>query len=82
MLSVYANDPDLLQHAPPDLVGALQQATSRAVVPFREHISRNATNWGVVAAASEAWAAKVFPEVPRDQQLFMGNNTCGYRQPR
>jgi len=69
VLSVYANDPDLLQHAPPDLVGALQQATSRAVVPFREHISRNATNWGVVAAASEAWAAKVFPEVPRDQQL-------------
>ncbi|OLC43519.1 MAG: aminopeptidase [Acidobacteria bacterium 13_1_40CM_65_14] len=69
VLSVYANDPDLLQHEPPDLVGALQQATSRAVVPFREHISRNATNWGVVAAASEAWAAKVFPEVPRDQQL-------------
>ena len=69
VLSVYANDPDLLQHEPPDLVGALQQATSREVVPFREHISRNATNWGVVAAASEAWAAKVFPEVPRDQQL-------------
>jgi len=69
VLSVYANDPDLLQHEPPDLVGALQQATSRAVVPFREHISRNATNWGVVAAASEAWAGKVFPEVPRDQQL-------------
>jgi aminopeptidase len=69
VLSVYANDPDLLQHEPPDLVGALQQATSRAVVPFREHISRNATNWGVVAAASPAWAAKVFPEVPCDQQL-------------
>ena len=69
VLSVYANDPDLLRHEPPDLVGALQQATSRAVMPFREHVSRNATNWGVVAAASEAWAAKVFPELPRGEQL-------------
>jgi aminopeptidase len=70
VLSVHANDPDLLRHEPPDLVGALQQATSRAVMPFREHVSRNATNWGVVAAASEAWAAKVFPELPRGEQLL------------
>ena len=69
VLSVSANDPDLLRCEPPDLVGALQQATSRAVMPFREHISRNATNWGVVAAAHEAWAAKVFPELPRGDQL-------------
>src|SRR6185295_14817382 len=69
VLSVYANDPDLLRHEPPDLVGALQQATSHAVMPFREHISRNATNWGVIAAASEAWAAKVFPDVPHGEQL-------------
>ncbi|HEV3141624.1 MAG TPA: aminopeptidase, partial [Vicinamibacterales bacterium] len=57
MLSVYANDPDLLAAAPPDRVGALQQATSRAVNRFRELISRNQTNWAVVAAAGEAWAA-------------------------
>jgi len=69
VLSVYANDPDLLQREPTDLVGALQQATSRAVVPFRDLISRNATNWGVIAAACEAWAAKVFGDVPRDRQL-------------
>ena len=69
VLSVYANDPDLLQHEPTELVGALQQATSRAVVPFRDLVSRNATNWGVIAAASEAWAAKVFATVPRDKQL-------------
>jgi aminopeptidase len=68
VLSVYANDPDLLHHQPPELVGALQQATSRAVMAFREQISRNRTNWGVIAAASAAWAAKVFPEVtPADQ---------------
>ena len=69
VLSVYANDPDLLQHEPPALVGALQQATSRAVMPFREHISRNATNWGVIAAASDAWAAKVFRDAPAGERL-------------
>jgi aminopeptidase len=69
VLSIYANDPDLLQHEPSDRAGALQQATSRSVMAFREHISRNATNWAVVAAAAAAWAAKVFPEVPAADQL-------------
>jgi len=68
MLSIYANDPDLLKDQAPDLVGVMQQAVSRAVVPFRTQISRNDTNWGVIAAANDAWAAKVFPDVPRDEQ--------------
>jgi aminopeptidase len=68
-LSVYANDPDLLKNEPTDLVGAVQQAVSRAVVPFRERISRNHTNWAVIAAAAPGWAARVFPDLPPDQQL-------------
>jgi aminopeptidase len=64
VLSIYANDPDQLKDYPPDLVASVQQATARAVRPFREHISRNQTNWGVVAAAAEAWAARVYPELP------------------
>src|SRR2546423_6023117 len=31
VLSIYANDPDLLNNAPPDAVGALSQSTSRSV---------------------------------------------------
>jgi len=62
LLSIYANDPDLLSNEPSDLVGALQQAVSREVAPFRAHISKNDTNWGVIAAAEETWAAKVFPD--------------------
>ena len=69
VLSVYCNDPDLLQHEPADLAGALQRATSRSVMPFRELISRNHTNWAVVAAAAAAWAAKVFPDEPVDDRL-------------
>jgi aminopeptidase len=61
-LSIYANDPDLLANEPSDVVGALQQAVSRELAPFRAHISRNDTNWGVIAAAEQTWAAKVFPD--------------------
>ena len=69
VLSVYANDPDLLRQESPELVGALQQAVSRSVRPFREHISRNDTNWSVVAAPSPRWAARVFPELPAERQV-------------
>lgn len=61
VLSVYANDPDQLKDEDPQLVSAVQQATARAVRPFRERISRNATNWSIVAAAVPAWSRKVFP---------------------
>jgi aminopeptidase len=69
VLSIYANDPDQLKDAPPDLVAALQQGTARAVRPFREHISRNRTNWAVVAAAAASWAARVFPEVDAAERV-------------
>jgi aminopeptidase len=69
VLSVYANDPDLLRDQPLDRVGDLQQATAHAVRPFRELISRNATNWSIVAAADGPWAAKVFPDLPPVTQV-------------
>src|SRR5215468_3453031 len=67
--SVYANDPDLLKDEPPELVSAVQQSVSKHVRPFRELISRNQTNWCVVAAAGEGWASRIFPDLPREQQM-------------
>jgi aminopeptidase len=61
ILSVYANDPDQLKGEEMQRVSALQQTTARAVHAFRERISRNDTNWSVVAAAAPAWARRVFP---------------------
>ena len=68
-LSIYANDPDLLAGQPMDRVGGMQRSSSRALNPFREQISRNQTNWAVVAAASQRWAAKVFPGVAPAEQI-------------
>ena len=36
VLSISANDPDLLKYESPDLVSTLQEATARDVRPFRE----------------------------------------------
>jgi aminopeptidase len=69
VLSVYANDPDLLARESPELIGALQQATSRSVRGFREQISRNGINWTVIAGAGAGWACRVFPNVPPDEAV-------------
>jgi aminopeptidase len=68
-LSIYANDPDLLAGQPIERVGAMQRSSSLALNPFREHISRNETNWAVVAFPSRRWAAKVFPALGPEEQL-------------
>ena len=69
IISVYANDPDQLKDEPPELVSAVQAAVSKNVRPFRELISKNQTNWSVVAAAGAGWAARVFPQLPPDKQV-------------
>src|SRR5262245_63655596 len=52
VLSVYANDPDQLKDQMPERITAIQRAAARSVQGFREQISRNLTNWTVVAAAA------------------------------
>jgi aminopeptidase len=69
VLSISANDPDLLQGEPAELVSAVLQATAREMRPFREQMSRNATNWAIVAAASAGWAEKIFPGVPTSEAV-------------
>jgi aminopeptidase len=71
IISVFANDPDLLKDQPVAQVGALQQAVSRSLMDFRRHIARNDTNWSVVAAASPRWAARVFPTAPESVRVAM-----------
>jgi aminopeptidase len=69
VLSVYANDPDLLSEQPTDRAGMLQQTTARSTTGFRDLIARNQTNWAVIAAPGAAWARKVFPDAPAAEQL-------------
>lgn len=69
VLSISASDPDLLNGRPSELVGMVQQVAARGFRSFRERISRNQTNWAVVAGAHPAWAARVFPSEPPERRM-------------
>ncbi|MFT3893475.1 MAG: aminopeptidase [Anaerolineales bacterium] len=63
LLSIYANDPDALSGIDPERVGAMQKVHLQNNNEISANVSRNAVNWCVVAAASPAWAKKVFPDL-------------------
>jgi aminopeptidase len=69
VLSIFANDPNLLAGNPPEVVSAVQQTVGRAMRPFREFISGNRINWSVIAAPNPAWANLVFPDLPESERL-------------
>lgn len=69
VLSIWANDPDLLKDQAPERLGAVQKAVAQAVRGFREHLSKNGTNWSIVAAPSVGWADRVFPHLPKAQRI-------------
>nr|MDQ3004634.1 aminopeptidase [Chloroflexota bacterium] len=66
-LSIYANDPDVYDGLDSERVGAMQKSHLENWAPISAQVTRNAMNWCVVAAASPAWAAKVFPDLPLDE---------------
>ena len=61
MLTILADNPDLMAGLDPDAVAALQQVHLENYKPVGTAVSRNAINWCLVAASSPAWAAKIFP---------------------
>jgi aminopeptidase len=63
LLSIYANDPDAYAGLDPDRIAAMQKIHLQNNSPISMQVSRNAVNWCVVASASPAWAAKVFPDL-------------------
>lgn len=50
-------------------IAANQKAMGQALEEFRQMIQSNAISWTVVGAASEGWAAKVFPDLPHADQV-------------
>lgn len=61
ILTVAGTDPDLLAGQDPALIAQSRLAESKAAAPYLDYIISDATNWSIVAAASEPWAARVFP---------------------
>ncbi len=61
-LAITGNDPSLLSQQEPEKVSRANRANSKAYRPALELIVRHEINWTIVACATPAWAAAVFPD--------------------
>lgn len=68
-LAVAGGNPALLSQQDPEKVGRANRAVSKAYRPALELITRHDINWTIVAAATPAWAATVFLDLPAEQAL-------------
>jgi aminopeptidase len=68
-LAIAGNDPALLSREDPEKVSRANRAVSKAYRPAMEMITRQEINWSIVACATPAWAAAVFPNLPADEAL-------------
>jgi aminopeptidase len=68
VLQLHGTDPDLLKGQDPTLVQAYNVARSTSIRPFSLEVSRNNLNWLIAGYAIPSWAARVFPDLPEDQQ--------------
>ena len=68
-LAIAGGNPALLSQQDPEKVGRANRAVSKAYRPALELITRHDINWTIVAAATPAWAATVFPNLPADQAV-------------
>jgi aminopeptidase len=69
LISIRGNDPDLLKDQDPELIASARKAANIKLAPFTELLMQNELTWLVISAPVPSWAAKVFPQLPADQQV-------------
>lgn len=68
-ISVVSSDPDALAGVDSTRVADYQSAMGKALANLRQATQSNKVSWTVVAAAGKRWAAKVFPDLPEEEQV-------------
>jgi aminopeptidase len=68
-LAITGGNPSLLSKENPEHVSRANRAMSKAYRPALELITRHDINWTIVSAATPAWAAAVFPNLPAGEAL-------------
>jgi aminopeptidase len=68
-LAIAGGNPALLSNEDPEKVGRANRAASKAYRPAMELITRHEINWTIIAGATPAWAALMFPDDPPETAL-------------
>ena len=69
-LAIAGGNPALLSNEDPEKVGRANRAVSQAYRPALELITRHEINWTIVACATPAWAAQMFPDAAPDEAML------------
>jgi aminopeptidase len=64
VLFIGGNNPYLLMDVDPELIAIKQQTRAKELAQVYEYGSQNPSNMCVIAYATQAWAASVFPDLP------------------
>jgi len=67
-MTIKATDPDLLKGVDSEKIAASNKAHGQAMNKFRGYIQSDKVSWLVISAPAKAWAAKVFPDSPEEEQ--------------
>ncbi|GIN92186.1 aminopeptidase AmpS [Siminovitchia terrae] len=68
-MSVVSSGPDLLKGVDPNRIANFQKAAGKAMNKYRQYIQSDKISWTVIAAPSEDWAKKVFPDAPSEERV-------------
>lgn len=68
-LWIDADDPDLLAGVPAKRISDFQKASGRALEKYRSAVMSDKIAWSIIAIPSEKWAEKVFPNLPKEEQV-------------
>lgn len=68
-LTVLSSSPDLLKGVEPGRIADYQRTYGQAMAKYRQFQQADKMSWTGVAFPSPDWAAKVFPDAPKDQQV-------------
>lgn len=68
-LSISASNPDLLKEVNPERIAAANKAASIAMDAYRNYAQTGKISWGIVSVPTDAWSAKVFPELSPEERI-------------
>lgn len=68
-MSIVSQSPDLLKGIDASRIADFQKAAGQALDKYRQYVQSDKISWTVIASPSEAWAAKVFPNLPAGDQV-------------
>lgn len=68
-MSIVSQSPDLLSGIDSKKIASFQKAAGTALNKYRQYVQADKISWTVIAAPSEQWASKVFPELPQEKQV-------------